>query len=72
MRKLTNVEINKLANRKNVKAVAVENFLMSIPDTITISEQKANAHMDASLYNWNNVTLNAILKGIDLAYRGNA
>jgi len=72
MRKLTNVEINKLANRKNVKAVAVENFLMSMPDTITISEQKANAHMDASLYNWNNVTLNAILKGIDLAYRGNA
>ena len=72
MRKLTNVEINKLANRKNVKAVAVENFLMSMPDTVTISEQKANAHMDASLYNWNNVTLNAILKGIDLAYRGNA
>lgn len=72
MRKLTNAEIDKLANRKNVKSVAVENFLMSMPDTITISEQKANAHMDASLYNWNNVTLNAILKGIDLAYRGNA
>lgn len=72
MRKLTNAEINKLANRKNVKSVAVENFLMSMPDTITIYEQKVNAHVDASLYNWNAVTLKAILNGIDLAYRGNA
>jgi len=72
MRRLIDTEIAKLANRKNVKSVAVENFLMSMPDTITIYEQKANAHMDASLYNWNAVTLKAILNGIDLAYRGNA
>jgi hypothetical protein len=69
MRKLTKSGIRELANQKNVKSIAVENFLMSMPDTITIYEQKANAHIDASLYRWNMATLNAIVKGIDLAYQ---
>ena len=68
MRNLTDDEIATFAARKGAKKIAVENFLMSMPATITSGEQKANARMDASLYTWNAATLNAILKGIDLAY----
>ena len=65
MRQLTIPEINKLASRKNVKKIAVENFLMTMGDNAP--EAIFNAVYDAESYNWNNATVQAIKAGISLA-----
>ena len=65
MRQLTIPEINKLASRKNVKKIAVENFLMTMgnnPLTASI-----NMGYDANIYKWNSQTIKAIKDGIVLA-----
>lgn len=65
MRRLTSEEIAKLAARKGVKQIAVENFLA------TMGEDAMAAHMnmgqDARDYKWNAATQNAIRAGIELA-----
>jgi len=65
MRKLTNQEIEKLAGRRGVRKIAVENFL----GTMGTDKQTAtsNLWLDVGLYKWNNATVKAILDGIKLA-----
>jgi len=62
-------QIEKLASRKNVKRIAVENFLISIGD-LSYSDAMSNLNMDARLYKWNSPTRNAIQKGLDINFRG--
>lgn len=69
MRKLTTEEIHKLTSRKNVKRIAVENFLFSAP----LDSHMANCmnlDMDARLYKWNSQTVKAIRDGLSIMYRG--
>ena len=65
MRKLIGKEIEELANRPGVKKIAVENFLMSMGEDITIA--MGNLGIDAEQYKWNQETINAIVEGIWLA-----
>lgn len=65
MRQLTIPEINKLASRKNVRKIAVENFLMTMGDEEDYAFQ--NLNFDRGLYLWNYKTFMAIKDGITLA-----
>ena len=65
MRQLTIPEINKLASRKNVKKIAVENFLMTMGNNPLAAS--INMGYDADMYKWNNATIQAIKDGIVLA-----
>lgn len=67
VRELTSIEIEKLASRKGVKRIAVENFLGTNTSNPDAFAARSNLYMDAGLYKWNSATVNAILKGIDLA-----
>jgi len=66
LRKLTSDEIETLASRKNVRRIAVENFLMSMYD-MKYEDSLANLEMDAVAYKWNNATISAIRAGIMMA-----
>ena len=61
MRELTHAEISELANRPNVRKIAVENFLMSSGDD---RWAEANLEQDAKLYHWNTETKKAIKDGL--------
>ena len=64
MKKLTSKQIEKLAGRKGVKKIAVENFLSTMgTDTLEVT---LNLHADAKSYKWNAATINAIKSGIAL------
>ena len=63
-------EIEKLANKPNVRKIAVENFLMSVGNNTSEYVAMKNLELDSSLYNWNMATQTAIRKGIKLAFRG--
>lgn len=65
MRQLTIPEIKNFANRKGVKQIAVENFLMTMGDNDLIA--LANMGFDVYIYGWNNETREAIKAGITLA-----
>ena len=65
MRELTVEEIKQLANRKGVRRIAVENFLMSMGTDPHIA--RANLSLDAKLYKWDRMTVQAISDGIQLA-----
>ena len=65
MRQLTIPEINKLASRKNVRKIAVENYLMTMGNNEF--EAILNLGYDRDLYHWNNETVKAIKDGITLA-----
>ena len=69
MRELTTQEIEKLASRKGVKRIAVENFLMTVTNNKTASIAYSNLFMDSRLYKWNAATVKAIQKGIELSDR---
>ena len=60
---LTATRINELASGKNVKRVAIENFLSSLGD-MTYQEAVANCELDARSYRWNHETTAAIRIGI--------
>jgi len=60
--------ISKLAGRKNVKKIAVENFLISLHG-LNKDEAIANLEYDAKLYKWNSDTVKAIRDGIKLLVR---
>ena len=64
--KLSNQEIEKLASRKNVKRIAVENFLFSMAG-LSRSEAYGNLQLDARSYKWNSATQKAIRDGINKA-----
>jgi len=61
---LTSQQIEKLASGKNVKRIAVENFLSSLSGNKSADFE--NCKMDAMLYKWNAATVTAINKGIAL------
>jgi len=65
MQKLTSEEIEELANRPNVKKVAVENFLMDMGEDLIVA--MGNLGLDAKYYIWNRQTVQAILDGILVA-----
>lgn len=65
MRQLTAQEIRKLASRKGVRKIAVENFLMSMGDNSF--HARNNLTYDGIIYRWNLATRKAIADGIDLA-----
>jgi hypothetical protein len=65
LRQLTKEEINYLASRKNVKVIAVENFLMDVTSNGNICDAYSNLELDARLYKWNASTVKAIQDGIE-------
>ena len=66
MTPLTSSQITSLASMPDVKRLAVENFLFSMPKDLTYQEQKLN---DVRAYKWNRATAKAIYQGIALAYK---
>ncbi len=69
MRELTGVEIERLAQRKGVRRLAVENFLGTLGG-MNIREAMGNLLLDQRSYGWNMKTYAAIRSGIELAERG--
>jgi len=69
-RKLTLDEVRPLAARPGARKVAVENFLMTVHHNAVREHALGNLLMDAKSYKWNWVTVDSILKGIDLAFGG--
>lgn len=67
MRVLNSEEIDKLANRKGVKKIAVINFLSSVTANPDATCATQNLYMDARVYQWNTATVKAIEAGIRLA-----
>lgn len=67
LRKLTADEIEKFAARKDVRRVAVENFLGTVHNNENAPTARANLYYDADLYKWNHATIKAIEAGINLA-----
>ena len=59
MRQLTISEINKLASRKNVRKIAVENFLMSMGDNEF--EAIIILGFDRYMYDWNHETVQQLM-----------
>ncbi len=70
MRKLTSQEIEKLASRKGVRRIAVENFLMTVTASGSAMYAGMNLHADAASYKWNAATVSAIQAGINLSAKG--
>jgi hypothetical protein len=68
LRQLTSAEIEKLASRKGVKRIAVENFLSSMGDDEMYAGM--NVSQDAHAYGWNYATVGAIREGIRMAATG--
>jgi hypothetical protein len=66
---ITEDQIKRLASRKGVKAIAVENFLGSIDCNADASTAFGNAAIDAKLYKWNAATVRAINDGIALHFK---
>ena len=64
---LSSTQIEKLAARKNVRKIAVENFLGSL-GSLRQFEAYGNLHRDAASYRWNAATIAAIESGIRMAY----
>ena len=67
-RALTNAEIATLASKPGVKRIAVENFLGSMPVSLSRHGNLGNMRLDARSYRWNVATQDAIEAGINLAY----
>lgn len=66
---ITATRIEKLAKGKNVKTVAVQNFLGTLGD-MTYQEAIANVEMDARSYRWSRETVAALRKGISEHFFG--
>ena len=64
---LSSTQIEKLAARKDVRKIAVENFLGSLGSLRQI-EAFGNLHRDAASYRWNAATIGAIKRGVEMAY----
>ena len=61
--------IQKVLNRyPKAKRIAVENFLMSSVG-YEYDNQIRNLYLDASLYNWNTQTINAIKSGLNIMHQ---
>lgn len=66
---LSNERINQLSEKKNVKKIAVQNFLWTLSSDIPMEYTLENLNMDARLYKWNTATVNAIKTGIKEFYK---
>lgn len=64
MGKLTSERINELAAKRGVRAIAVRNFLGSLPSDAKRSDALANLEEDGRSYRWNSATIAAIRQGI--------
>jgi hypothetical protein len=60
---LTREDIDKLASKKGVKTIAVQNFLSTL-GSLSYSDAFGNLEMDARMYKWNAATFKAISDGI--------
>ncbi len=60
--------VEKVSNKKGVKKIAVENFLMSLDKDYSYQDTKANLYNDSQSYKWNYKTIETIGKGINLFY----
>jgi hypothetical protein len=69
-RELTSKEIETLASLEGARRIAVENFLGTLPGDTTREQDLANLAMDAKLYGWKLRTIDAIMKGVNLAHKG--
>jgi hypothetical protein len=69
-RELTSKEIETLAMSQGARRNAVENFLETLPKHTNRSQDLANLAMDAKLYGWKLYTVDAIMRGINLAHKG--
>lgn len=67
LRELTVKEIKKLARRKGVKQIAVENFLATVTNNTNAFFARLNLGRDAAIYDWNHETIQAIEDGIRMA-----
>jgi len=67
LRDLTVLEIERFAGRKEVRRIAVENFLGTIASCESFNYAMLNLNADAALYKWNMATRNAIAAGIKLS-----
>jgi len=65
LKRLTFEEIKQFADREKVRKIAVENFLMTLPDSERVA--LANLEYDRRLYKWNVETVRAIRDGIKFA-----
>lgn len=65
---ITNRQLEKLANGKGVKEVAVWNFVGTCDNCGSRMYANMNLNEDARMYKWNQATINAIKKGIDIVY----
>jgi hypothetical protein len=61
-------QIQKLATRKGVRRIAVENFLGTLGNEGGAMNAKRNLYADARDYKWNSATQTAISRGIDLYF----
>ena len=68
MRKLTAMEIDRLATRRGVRSIPVWNFLGTLGHARSMRGELADLYADAASYQWNAATIAAIRKGIELAY----
>jgi hypothetical protein len=67
MRNLTTEEIDSILTRyPKAKANAVSNVLRDLHNKDPY-QRTLNVHQDAKSYGWNTATVNAILRGIDIA-----
>ena len=66
LKSLTLEQVQKLAERKGAKKIAVENFLLTSAGW-TYSDCIANLDLDARLFKWNAATVKAIRDGLILA-----
>ncbi len=71
MKKLTKDKIQEYSNRINVNKKAVENFLLSIDESIGRSGNIMKAEKEMNLFNWNASTINIIREGIEYIYYDN-
>ncbi|RLC34072.1 MAG: hypothetical protein DRZ76_03375 [Candidatus Nealsonbacteria bacterium] len=69
MKQLTLEEIKTFATRRNVRKIAVENFLLSLHNNETTRTAYQNLMRDAKMYRWNKETIKAIQEGIDLSIK---
>jgi hypothetical protein len=69
-RELTSKEIETLASLEGARRIAVENFLETLPSHTNRSQDLENLTRDAKLYSWKLRTIDAIMKGVNLAHKG--
>ena len=62
---LSNERIEELASNKGVKRIAVLNFLGTVGANECVEYAYLNLDMDMHMYSWNQLTVDAIKKGIE-------